>query len=239
MRNLEDWVNFAFKKYEVSLKDQELIKSRLIGLKNKDPFTYAHTIRVAFLATEIAKHLGYDARAFLFAGLEHDLGKKKIPDSVLKKKTDFSKEDMATMRKHVEYSYEELKNTHLFTAEMVVRHHRFQENPYPKELPKPNEKFSGKTLHLINMYSSVFALADYYDAISTRKNNKFGGKLLTQSQIKQMLIKARPEHSGLIEELFRKGIFGNKTIIKVSKLMKARRRSVRNSTISKIKKAKR
>lgn len=228
MRSLEEWVNFAFKKYKVSPKDQQLITTRLNAIKKKDPATFAHTIRVAFVATKISDFLGYNSRAFLFAGLEHDVGKTKVSKKILKKSVGFSKRNMKKMKHHVDYSYDELKNSHPFVSEIVIRHHSFQKEAYPKVMPKRVKPISKKTMDLINSYASVFSLADYYDAISSRKNDKFGGKAFTTLEIKEQMKKDRPEHAVLIEKLFANGIFKKSSSVAIRSTMRVKKRSVRN-----------
>jgi hypothetical protein len=107
----------------------------------------------------------------------------------------------------------------------VLRHHTFQKDPYPKVLPIRDKALSKRTLDLINSYAGVFALADYYDAITSRKNNKFGGKTFTNLEVKAQMKKDKPEHAQLIETLFKKGIFGKSSAVVLRSTVCAKKRS--------------
>lgn len=207
MKTLEEQMKEAFSELSISDNNKTSITSYLTILKEKDIPTYEHCIRVGLLGVKIAKHLNLDSKALFFAGALHDIGKALIEPEVLKKNNGFNEEDARKMQKHPEYSYYLLHNVHEFSAEIALRHHRYQENGYPAELPAPKIPFSDKTKALIEAYARLLAIADCYDAITMRHNDKFGNKKLTGGEIKRMLLQKNPDRNELILSLYEQKIF--------------------------------
>lgn len=200
--------------YEIDLPvDQELtINYYLNLLKNKHPPTCEHSIRVGLLSVEIAKTLGTRLDGPLLAGTLHDIGKLKIETELLEKTNNFTQEDLEKMKQHVKYGYFMLKPLHPYTAEIVLRHHTFQKNPYPETMP-PN-RFSEIDNLKMPVYASIIAMADFYDALTTRANNKFGtGRIPTPQDAKKIMIETNPTKKELIEELFERKIFKQTPLI--------------------------
>ncbi|WP_347249129.1 HDIG domain-containing metalloprotein, partial [Zoogloea sp.] len=58
----------------------------LIGIKNKDDYTFLHSVSVCTLMIAFGRSLGLDGdelRQGGIGGLLHDIGKMKVPDEVL------------------------------------------------------------------------------------------------------------------------------------------------------------
>ena len=78
----------------------------------KSPFTFRHSKGVALLSRYLAEDVGLDpeaCRASEIAGLLHDMGKLKVPDAILDKKTALNGAELAVMRHHSFESYMILK----------------------------------------------------------------------------------------------------------------------------------
>ena len=213
MSSLEEQLNQAFAFYRVSEKNQQSALTYLNLLKAKDEPTYSHSIRVGLLGAKVADYLHLGPKALLFSGLLHDTGKALIDPKILHKTEEFNREDMEVMKNHPEYSYQLLKGVHEFSAEVVIRHHQFQEDKYPVKLPPSKFNFSKNTQAKIDLCARILALTDCYDALSTRINDKFGGKRLSPKEVKSILLKKNPDQESLIEDLYQKGIFDQLSII--------------------------
>jgi len=158
----------------ISDENQERIFNYLKVLHQKDPDTAQHSMRVAFLASQIARTEaipGITPKMLLWAGALHDVGKVAIPLETLAKTEKFTKKDMKAMEPHVILGWQMLDKLHDFTAAIIVRHHQFGPKPYPVKLPELPEWLEPKKA-LINTAARQLALADYYDALMTRKNDK-------------------------------------------------------------------
>ncbi len=209
MITLEDELDAMFAGLGTKGENKELIDNYLRILKIKDQATYEHSIRVGLLGVKIARHMHLDPKALLFAGTLHDIGKILIMPETLKKTAGFNEQDMELMRKHPEYTYNLLRGIHEFSAEVALRHHRFQENGYPKRLPKSKIPFSANTQIMIDFFARILSLADFYDAITSRVNDKFGARRkLTNNEVKSIMLMKNTDQRYLIEDLYVNGIFG-------------------------------
>ncbi|MBI2064675.1 MAG: HD domain-containing protein [Candidatus Yanofskybacteria bacterium] len=175
-------------------------------LRQKSEFTYAHSLRVGFLARKIARFMHLPENALFLAGIFHDLGKSQIPLSTLHKTAGWTSEDAKIMESHVMDSYRILRDKFDFSAAVVLLHHQFQPNAYPLELPVSSQKYSKAEQVLIEECGRVLAIADVYDAMH-RKNNKLEeGEFLTEEQIREKMLEFNEDRVELIEQLYNVGI---------------------------------
>jgi putative nucleotidyltransferase with HDIG domain len=177
------------------------IASYLKLLKDKHESTYDHVLRVGKLAATMADYAeipGVTPKMMMWAGLLHDVGKSRIPVELLAKTSKFTDEDRETMEPHVMHGWELLQKIHEYTAHVIVRHHRYGKRPYPKRLP-PLPDHLELNLDTIEAAARLLALADYYDALTTRKNDRNGG--LTTAEKRELYIRENPGCEALIQRL--------------------------------------
>ena len=203
MEHLEYMLEQSFQELDVDSRSRDSIRNYLGILRVKDKETYEHSIRAGMISARISRQLGLDPKPAFFAGTLHDIGKMLIEPSVLKKKQGFSKQDLAQMKIHPQYTYLMLRGVHEFSAEIALRHHLFQERPYPESIPACN--YPGQE-GLINSYSRIISLADFYDSATNRNNGKFGRKL-TPAEAKDIMIAKNPDAKRTIEQLYCKRAF--------------------------------
>jgi len=75
----------------------------------RDIYTRGHSDRVSLLAVEIAKEMQLSETTIeriRIAGLMHDIGKVRTPDSILLKECKLTDAEFDEMKKHSHYSYE-------------------------------------------------------------------------------------------------------------------------------------
>jgi polar amino acid transport system substrate-binding protein len=181
--------------------NQDDIRAYLTILKNRDEKTYEHSIRVGILASKMAIYYakpGVNSRMMLWAGCLHDIGKTLIAPELLAKKEGFTAEDKAAMEPHVIYGYEMLQGVHDFTAAIIVQHHTFGAQPYPKFVP-PMPGYMGPYATIINRAARLLALADYYDALMHRDNDKNGSKPLTSAERREIYLRDNADEKEFIE----------------------------------------
>lgn len=170
--------------------------------------TYEHSMRVGLLAPQIGAIVpeleDLSPKALFYAGTMHDWGKLKTPQELLDKTSVWTQEDAEALRAHPVDSYEALiKEGMALTAGVVIRHHRFQPNPYPEALPEADPHLPEHLVRLQPILGRVIALADFYDA-SHRKNSAGN---MTAEQIKAKVYQANPDINDLIDRLYAERIF--------------------------------
>jgi putative nucleotidyltransferase with HDIG domain len=138
----------------------------LFKLRDFDEYTYTHSINVSILAVILGKHLGLDKPALLqlgLAGMYHDVGKAKIPESILNKPGKLTKAEFETMKSHPLEGYRIMKGQKDLDPEIlraVVEHHeRHDGTGYPRGLKSED----------IGRFSRIISVVDVYDALTSRR----------------------------------------------------------------------
>jgi putative nucleotidyltransferase with HDIG domain len=143
----------------------------LVRLKNKDEYTYMHSVAVCALMVALAKELGLseaETKQAGLAGLLHDIGKAGIPMDVLNKPGALTDEEFNLVKLHPERGYELLLQANIIDEVVldVCLHHHEKVNGlgYPHKL-KADE---------ISIFAKMGAVCDVYDAITSNRPYKDG-----------------------------------------------------------------
>jgi putative nucleotidyltransferase with HDIG domain len=136
----------------------------LVRLKNKNEYTYMHSIAVCALMTALGRQLdikGKELHHLGMAGLFHDIGKVMIPETVLNKPGTLTEVEFATMKQHPALGWNMLKKLPGIDdaiLDVCLRHHeRTDGTGYPHQP-------SGEALSL---GARMAAVCDVYDAITS------------------------------------------------------------------------
>jgi HD-GYP domain-containing protein (c-di-GMP phosphodiesterase class II) len=206
---LEEQFHSACEELRVSTTNRVMLASFLAPLRNKHPVThfhYAHSLRVGLLARQIGRFTYHNEKPLLFAGALHDLGKCQTPLEILGKTESWGDADQKAMQAHVMDGYKLLRGRFDVTAEIMLWHHKFQEDGYPEELPPHLHQYRETMQLLIREYGRIVALADVYDALH-RTDAKHGEKVtLTSEQIKEKMFELNPDRTILVEALYKQGL---------------------------------
>jgi HD-GYP domain-containing protein (c-di-GMP phosphodiesterase class II) len=138
------------------------------AIAKRDSDTGAHNYRVALISAQIAEHLGFDGHAMqsLSAGsFLHDVGKIGIPDAILLKPGKLDEQEFAIMRSHVTQGEQIVTGMGwLDGANAVVagHHEKWNGKGYPRQLAGED----------IPMSARIFAVADVFDALCSRRPYK-------------------------------------------------------------------
>jgi putative nucleotidyltransferase with HDIG domain len=129
----------------------------------KSPWTAGHSERVAKLAVQIGKNMGFskpELEKLDQAGLLHDIGKIGVPATILDKPGKLSDEEFATIKQHPSLGVRILEPINTFEEIIppILHHHeRFDGNGYPEGLKG----------HQISLGGRILAVADVYDALAS------------------------------------------------------------------------
>jgi putative two-component system response regulator len=151
------------KTIEIQEMLQGSISSMALMVEIRDPYTAGHQQRVARLACAIATKMGLSPRVIeglRIAGILHDVGKIRIPVSILNRTGKLLDAEMDVIKIHPQISFEILKNIPFPwpCAQMVFQHHeRLDGSGYPLGL-RGNE---------ILLESRILAVADVTEAKSS------------------------------------------------------------------------
>jgi len=143
----------------------------LARLKDKDNYTYMHSVAVCALMVSLARQLGLDeeqTRQAGLAGLMHDIGKTMIPLEIINKPGKLSETEFQVMKNHP-------IDGHIILLESIgisdivlhvcLRHHeKIDGSGYPEKLA--NEQ--------IDLFAKMAAVCDVYDAITSIRAYKNG-----------------------------------------------------------------
>ena len=135
----------------------------LIGIKNKDDYTFLHSVSVCTLMIAFGRSLGLDGEELRqggIGGLLHDIGKMKVPDEVLNKPGRLTDAEFDLIKKHPGDGHAVLLETPGIGPIPldITRHHheRLDGRGYP----------DGLAGDAISTMARMAAIVDVYDAIT-------------------------------------------------------------------------
>ncbi len=160
----------------------------LTKLKDKDNYTYLHSLSSSILGVKFGKELclsGQELRDLALGIMLFDVGKMMVPDSLINKQGKLTDTEYSLLKLHVNYSIkqvETLDNVSQSIIDTIASHHeRFDGSGYPKGI-KAKE---------IPLFARIAGIVDTYDAITSER----------------LYCKAR-SHDDAIKELYRQANTG-------------------------------
>lgn len=135
-------------------------------LKEHDPLTFLHSIRVAELSVEIAKQLeldNHDQKVLYHGGLFHDIGKLEIDPYILNKPEKLTIEEWKLIQQHPITGYEMLRkydSGYGICYIALFHHERIDGSGYPFGMKKDD----------IPLKTQIVALAESFDAMISKRN---------------------------------------------------------------------
>ncbi len=164
-------------KYEVDAATREIHEHeqevlQILGKLSEynDPETNQHVTRVAHYCRIIAKQFGLSEKVqdYIYnAAPLHDIGKIGIPDSILLKEDHLNPAEWKFMMTHAELGYRLLKDSkspYLQVGGVIAysHHEKYDGTGYP----------NGLEGSMIPLYGRILAIADVFDALSSRRPYK-------------------------------------------------------------------
>lgn len=153
---------------QLILNDESAAKA-MLRVTSYDYYTYTHCVNVSIYALGFGAHLKLDKNKLNVlgrAGILHDLGKKNIPNEIVNKNGRLTDEEFSTMKSHPVLAVEILKelgeNNQLVLDAIEQHHEKLDGSGYPK----------GLKAHEIHILSQIIAIADIFDALTTKRSYK-------------------------------------------------------------------
>lgn len=154
-----------------SIERNESALISLARLKNKDDYTYMHSVAVCGLMIALAKQLSLSESEIQhagMAGLLHDIGKARVSLEILNKPGKLTDEEYVIVQKHAQHGYEMLKEAKIsdpVALDVCLHHHeKYDGTGYPTQ----------QTAEEISLFARMGAICDVYDAITSNRAYKEG-----------------------------------------------------------------
>ncbi len=150
------------------LQDKDAIYM-LLSMKGYDYYTYTHSVNVAALSISLGTLTGLkqdDMQKLGMGAMLHDIGKSQISHEILGKQGKLS-----------DAEYRMIKN-HVIEGEKIMRSHTDFSAESLNAISQHHEKLSGKGYPSglagkeISLFGRISAIADCYDALTTRRPYK-------------------------------------------------------------------
>ncbi|MCB1887334.1 MAG: HD-GYP domain-containing protein [Rhodocyclaceae bacterium] len=144
----------------------------LIGIKNKDDYTFQHSVSVCTLMITFGRAFGLEGEILRQAGiggLLHDIGKMKVPDAVLNKAGRLTDEEFVLIKQHPGDGHEILLGTG-GVGDIpldITRHHheRLDGAGYPDRLQGDQISDMARMAAIVDVYDAITAERCYHKAM--------------------------------------------------------------------------
>jgi len=152
---------------DLLLADQETA-TQLFHITSRDHYTYTHSINVGVMSILLTKKLfgestPHDMKELSAAYFLHDLGMTNVPSDLLYSTGKFNERERSIIEQHPMDGYIILEEAGLLTVESKIilsqHHERDDGSGYPHGL-------QGNEIHI---YSRICAVADVFDAMTSRR----------------------------------------------------------------------
>lgn len=143
-----------------------LIKSLVMALEARDPYTKGHSISVALLSHRIAELLRdpVDPTRAHLAGLLHDVGKVGVPDSILLKPSVLSDAELKIMQAHPSIGAGILKPINLYpevVSAVLTHHENYDGSGYPNGLAGEEIPQLGRVIRITDSFDAMTSTRAY------------------------------------------------------------------------------
>jgi len=140
------------------------------SVEEKDAATEGHCDRLGRLAIRTGEQLDLDAQLLIdlsYAAYLHDIGKVKVPDSILGKEEGLTDAEWDEMKRHPDYGAEMLREKDFLggAAEIVRAHHeRYDGSGYSRGLEGDEIPIGARIIAVVDTYDAITSARPYQKA---------------------------------------------------------------------------
>ncbi|MCA1926857.1 MAG: HD-GYP domain-containing protein [Calditerrivibrio sp.] len=179
---------------EECFKRPNLVAS-VARIKNIEDYELSHAMNVSVLNMALARRMGMDIEEMKLigiGGLLHDIGKVKIPKTILDKPGKLTEEEFNIVKMHPKYGADMLKNRFpkMVTECVLFHHEKANGTGYP---------FNLKDMQ-IPKCAKITSVSDVYDALTSDKVYRDGSS--APKAISEMLHSAGLQFNNILIKLF-------------------------------------
>lgn len=149
--------------------NDRIYSQALLSLTAHDYATYSHSVNVAIYTLVLCKELGYSEDEMIELGtgaLLHDIGKSKIPLSIINKPAKLNAKEFQEMKKHPELGYKillEMGEANQSILDIVRYHH---------EKLDGSGYLLGLNAKYITQEVQIVTICDIFDALTSNRSYK-------------------------------------------------------------------
>jgi len=143
----------------------------LSRIKDKDHYTFMHSVSVAGLMITFSRAMGFDMnliKEIAIGGMLHDVGKMLTPNNVLNKPGKLDEGEFKIMKSHVVYSRELLEGKPGITQAALdvaaMHHERIDGTGYPLGLKGDEISLVGQMSTIVDVYDALTSVRVYKSA---------------------------------------------------------------------------
>jgi HD-GYP domain-containing protein (c-di-GMP phosphodiesterase class II) len=143
------------------------------GLRRRDSYSYSHAISCSALAAAFGRHMGFGEETILSlaaGGLLMDVGKTRVPESLLQYPDVLSPAEVAIVRSHVAEGLAIVMNSDITDQDVMdilrTHHERHDGSGYPGALAGNVIPITGRMLGIIDSYDAMVSARPYRAALT-------------------------------------------------------------------------
>jgi putative nucleotidyltransferase with HDIG domain len=172
--------------------------SWLVRMKKKDDYVYSHSIASSVWALVFGKHLGFNAselQVLATGAVFMDVGKTKIPRTLLTKTDTLSANEMRAMKSHVDLGVEIVSKIQGLDPRVIdivrCHHERYNGTGYPRGLAGNDIPVFARIAGIVDAYDAMTTSRPYAKAVSpydaTRQLSKLSGVEFPAEVVEQFI----------------------------------------------------
>lgn len=173
--NAEMFLDLQKSNLDLQMAYQSTLEGWVKALDMRDKETEGYTQRVTEMAVQFARQLGLSDEQLTHmrrGALLHDIGKMAVPDEILNKKGELSKEERAVLRQHPLYAYQWLQSIPYLKEAMDIpycHHERWDGSGYPRGLKGAEIPMSARIFSIVNVWNALRSNRPYRNALTVEE----------------------------------------------------------------------